>query len=70
MSWNCKWLAIEVLIFHSFIGLGIELYTDLKTLHILLPYLSIVFNFSGDWAGGYKYSKKKEKTDDNTDNSI
>ena len=60
MSWNCKWLAIEIVMDLSFIGLGIGFYADWKYLHIHLPLLSIVFNFSGEWTGGYKYSNNGE----------
>lgn len=63
-GWNCKWLAVEVVSAPDFIGLSIGYYTDLKILHILLPLLSIAFNFSGEWVDGYKYSKKKETTDE------
>lgn len=54
MSWYCKWVAIEIVIDPCFWGVGIGFYSDWKYLHIHLPWLSIVFNFSGEWAGGYK----------------
>ncbi|MBP5470983.1 MAG: hypothetical protein J6Z11_17270 [Candidatus Riflebacteria bacterium] len=54
MSWHCKWIAIEIVIDTSFWGVGIGFFSDWKYFNIHLPFLSIVFNFSGEWAGGYK----------------
>jgi hypothetical protein len=53
MSWYCKWIAIEIMLVYDF-GVGVCYYIDWKCLHIKIPFVSIVFNFSGEWAGGYK----------------
>lgn len=54
MGWHCKWVAIEIVIDTCFWGVGIGFFSDWKYFNIRLPFLSIVFNFSGEWAGGYK----------------
>ena len=49
-----RYIMIEIVIDKYFLSLGIIYYWDFKAIQFALPFISITFNFSGEWTGGYK----------------
>ena len=56
-----KYLVIEFVKDFNALGLSFVYYTDMKCLQINLFGLYFTFNFSGDWAGGWKSLKNKNE---------
>lgn len=54
-----KYLVIEFVKDFNALGLSFVYYIDMKCLQINLFGLYFTFNFSGDWAGGWKCQKEK-----------
>jgi len=52
-----KYLVIEFVKDFNALGLSFVYYTDLKCLQINLFGFIFIFNFSGDWTGGWKCQK-------------
>ena len=55
-----KYLAIEFVKDFNQFGLSFVYYTDWKFLQINLFGFIFTFNFSGDWAGSWKYPKEQK----------
>ena len=52
-----RYVITEVVFDKHCISLGVICFWDLKAIQFALPFMAITFNFSGDWAGGYKEGK-------------
>lgn len=50
-----KYVQVELVFDKNRIGFDISWYRDLKCLQIIIPFIVITFNFSGEWRGGWKY---------------
>ena len=55
-----KYVQCEFVFDKYRIGFDISWYMDLKCLQIVIPFIVITFNFSGEWYGGWKYNKEEE----------
>lgn len=53
-----KYLAIEFVKDFNALGLSFVCYIDWKCIQINLFGFIFTFNFSGDWAGSWKYPKE------------
>lgn len=52
-----KYIQCEFVFDKYRIGFDISWYMDLKCLQIVIPFIVITFNFSGEWTGGWKSGK-------------
>lgn len=49
-----RYIMIEIVIDKYCLSLGIIYFWDLKAIQFALPFITITFNFSGEWTGGWK----------------